>query len=54
MSRPGTKTMGFPEAFYERVKVIAERNGVCINEAVIILFKQHFPKDFEPPKMTLR
>lgn len=53
MSRKGTKTIGLPEEFHEKVKDIADRNGLEINETVMVLFKQHFPKDFEPPKITL-
>lgn len=53
MSRKGTKTIGFPEAFHDKVKDIADRNGLDINETVMILFQQHFPRDFEPPQVTL-
>ena len=46
MSRAGTKTITVYEKDHEKIKNIAQRNGMDIYEAVIYAMHKTFPKDF--------
>lgn len=52
MSRAGKKTISVEEEDHAKIKRIAERNGIEIQDAVIYAFQQTFPGDF-PEKMIV-
>jgi len=46
MSRAGTKTITVPNDKHEKIKKIAERNDMDIDETVLYAFQKTFPLDF--------